>query len=237
MPQTHADDTLVSRGPSFHVMGRQPIRPAAVLIAVCVFAGVFSGIAYGLNHSRKHHRADAPKASRGVASSQDENDDDQDDPSQVDVVYVGDAGDAPEPAHPGKAAYRRVHPTIMVRLPRFGPQQGLIPDDIAGHALYRWLAAFNQSDATALEQAVPSKAPDATVDALLALRFKTGGLRLLSATEIEPGVLVFRLQDQTPDAGETLGALAVRPGSTELGSFALRTVPATPSASPTVTKP
>lgn len=218
----------LGRGPSFKGIGREPIRPVAVVLALVVFVAGAAGIGYGLKHSRKHRFAADMRAMRG-GSSQDDDGDDDDDPSQVDVVYVGDAGDAPEPRRTGKAAYRRVHPTIMVRLPRFGPAQGLIPDDAAGHALYRWLAAFIQSDAAALEQAVPNKAAGATVDALLALRFKTGGLRLLSATEIAPGVMVFRLEDQTPDAGELLGTLVVRPGSTELQSFALREVPAAPA--------
>ena len=230
-------DAPSPRTPSFHVIGHQPIRPAALVLAVAVFAGAFSAIGYGLRHSRQRHRAGGALASRAGSSAEDD-EDEKDDPSQVDVVYMGDAGDAPEPPRRGKHVYRSVHPTIIVHLPRFGPQQGLIPDDTAGHLLYRWLAAFNQSNAAALEQAVPNQAEDATVDALLAMRFKTGGLRLLSATEIEPGVMVFRLQDQTPDAGEMLGTLVVRQGSTELESFALREVPpVAPSTKPADASP
>ncbi len=219
--------------PTFYVIDRQPIRPAAVVLAVVLFAVVSAGIGYGLKHTRKHHHG--PETMSGRSASADSSDDDEadDDPSKVDVVYVGDAGDAPEPTRPaGKRAYHAVHPTIMVQLPRFGPHEGLIPDTAAGHMLYRWLAAFNQSNADALEQAVPSAAPARTSTALLALRFKTGGLRLLSAREVEPGNIVFRLQGQTPDAGEFLGTIRVRDGSAEMDSFGLRAIEAPPVVSP-----
>ena len=228
MQPGRAANVSSSGTPSFYVIGRQPIRPLAVMLALLVFGAACAGIGYGLRHSRKHHRVADTRASRAGDSPDDE--EDKDDPSQVDVVYVGDAGDAPETTRPpGKRAYRSVHPTIMVRLPHSGPQEGLIPDDAAGHLLYRWLAAFNGANAAALAEAVPSDAPKPTVHTLLTLRQRTGGLRLLSAREVEPGVMVFRLQDQTPEAGEMLGTLRVRTGSAELGSFSLRAVPAAPA--------
>jgi hypothetical protein len=56
---------------------------------------------------------------------------------------------------------------------------------------------------------------------------------------VQPGVLVFRLRDQTPSATEVLGTLQVRPNSSPaaIASFSLRAVPpprqdATTGASP-----
>jgi hypothetical protein len=59
------------------------------------------------------------------------------------------------------------------------------------------------------------------------LRQQTGGFNLLSAKEVQPGVLVFRLRDQTPSAIEALGTLQVRPNSNPatIASFSLRAVP------------
>jgi hypothetical protein len=59
------------------------------------------------------------------------------------------------------------------------------------------------------------------------LRRQTGGFSLLSAKEVQTGVLVFRLRDQTPSATEVLGTLQVLPNSTpaRIASFSLRAVP------------
>jgi hypothetical protein len=59
------------------------------------------------------------------------------------------------------------------------------------------------------------------------LRQQTGGFTLLSAKEVQPGVLVFRLRDQTPSAGEVLGTLQMVPNSNPpaIASFSLRAVP------------
>jgi hypothetical protein len=56
------------------------------------------------------------------------------------------------------------------------------------------------------------------------LRRQTGGFNLLSAKEVQPGVLVFRLHDQTPSATEVLGTHQVRPNSSPatIASFSLR---------------
>ena len=43
--------------------------------------------------------------------------------------------------------------------------------------------------------------------AQMELRRQTGGFSLLSAKEVQPGVLVFRLRDETPSATEALGTL------------------------------
>jgi hypothetical protein len=59
------------------------------------------------------------------------------------------------------------------------------------------------------------------------LRHQTGGFELLSAKEVQPGVLVFRLRDQTPAGNETLGTLQLLPDSSPaaIASFSLRAVP------------
>ena len=60
----------------------------------------------------------------------------------------------------------------------------------------------------------------------MALREETGGFNLLSAREVQPGVLVFRLRAQNPPEAEVLGTLQVRPESNPaaIGSFSLRAV-------------
>jgi hypothetical protein len=59
------------------------------------------------------------------------------------------------------------------------------------------------------------------------LRQQTGGFSLLSAKEVQPGVLVFRLRDETPSATEALGTIQVLPNSkpATIASFSLRAVP------------
>ena len=113
-----------------------------------------------------------------------------------------------------------------MRLPRFGEQVGLIPDSPAGHLLFGWLAAFNQASQPSLEKVLPNAAAVITASAQMEVRQQTGGFNLLSAKEIQPGVLVFRLRDQTPEATEVLGTLHVRPGSNpaEIGSLSLRAI-------------
>jgi hypothetical protein len=123
-------------------------------------------------------------------------------------------------------------------LPRFGEETGLIPNSPAGHLLYDWLAAFNQSNESALQKALPSLAPnsgpnsdpDYELAAQMEFRKQTGGLNLLSAKEIQPGILVFRLRDQTREGNEVLGTLQMRPNSSPptIATFSLRGVPTAP---------
>ena len=82
--------------------------------------------------------------------------------------------------------------------------------------------------------ALPNVALAAAAAAQIELRQQTGGFNLLSAKEVQPGVLVFRLRDQTPSATEVLGTLQVLPNSTpaRIASFSLRAVP-TPRRDPT----
>jgi hypothetical protein len=197
-------------------------------------ASVASAVAYGLNHSKAARLADGSQsASRDPNAKPDDpkhdaGDDKDDDPSQIDTIVLGDAGDAPVPARRSDHV-SPVHATILVHLPRFGEQAGLIPDTPSGRLLYGWLAAFNQGVDTALQKSVPNVAPVDAAVAQMVLRSQTGGFNLLSAKEVQPGVLVFRLRDQTPAGNEVLGTLLVRPHSDppEIASLSLRAVPQT----------
>jgi hypothetical protein len=194
--------------PSFYITGRQPLRPGAILLAIVAAVGALSLVLYALGHARSAGQKD------------------DDDPDQIDTVVLGDPTDAPVPARPGTHV-SPVHPTILVRLPRFGAQLGLIPNTPAGHLLYNWLAAFNQASYPALADALPTVALAAATDAQMELREQTGGFSLLSAKEVQPGVLVFRLRDETPSPTEFLGTLQMRPNSSPatIASFSLRAVP------------
>jgi hypothetical protein len=195
--------------PSFYITGRQPLRPGAILLAIVIAVGALSLVLYAMSHAG------------GAAGQKDD-----DDPNQIDTVVVGDPTDAPVPARPGTHV-SPVHPTILVRLPRLGAQLGFIPDTPAGHLLYNWLAAFNQASYPALAEALPNVALASATAAQMELRRQTGGFSLLSAKEVQPGVLVFRLRDETPLATEALGTLQVRPSSSPatIASFSLRAVP------------
>ncbi len=197
--------------PSFYLTGRQPLSPGAILLAIVIAVGALSLVLYAMSHAG------------GPAGQNDD-----DDPNQIDTVVVGDPTDAPVPARPGTHV-SPVHPTILVRLPRFGAQLGFIPDTPAGHLLYSWLAAFNQASYPALAEALPNVALASATSAQMELRRQTGGFTLLSAKEVQPGVLVFRLRDETPSATEALGTLQVRPNSSPatIASFSLRAVPST----------
>jgi hypothetical protein len=196
--------------PTFYLTGRQPLSPRAILLAiVAAFAALFL-VLYALSHNR--HAAASEK--------------DDDDPNQVDTVVLGDPQDAPAPARPGEHP-STVHPTILVHLPRWGERMGMIPNSPAGQLLYNWLAAFNKASAAGLAEALPTVAPDGTTAAQMELRRQTGGFSLLSAKEVLPGVIVFRLHDQTPSGAEVLGTLQMRPNSNPpmITSFSLRSVP------------
>ena len=218
--------------PSFYLTGRQPVRPGAIVLALVIGVGGIYAVAFGLSHSKKARLAsNSADTTRSVNSTGAAPADEKDDPNQVDTIVLADAADAPEPARPealrGKPG--DVHATILIRLPRYGDKVGLIPDTPAGHLLYQWLAAFNQASYPALAHVLPNDASEATAAAQMELRKQTGGVNLLSAKEVQPGVLVFRLRDQTPEGVEALGTLQVRQGSdpAEIASFSLRAVPPT----------
>jgi hypothetical protein len=227
--------------PRFYLTARQPLRPASILLATIVAAGALALVLYALNHNgHLHLLSDSSGASRSAnpASGAAAPPDDKDDPNQVDTIVLGDPADAPLPARKGDHV-SPVHPTILVHLPRFGDQVGLIPDTPAGRLLYAWLAAFNQASYPALGNALPNVALASAAAAQMELRQQTGGFNLLSAKEVQPGVLVFRLRDQTPAANEALGTLQVRPNSNPpaIATFSLRAVPSPrpPAAPPAAT--
>jgi hypothetical protein len=211
------EDRRPLTAPSFYITGRQPLRPGAILLAIVIAVGALSLVLYAMSHAG------------GAAGQKDD-----DDPNQIDTVVVGDPTDAPVPARPGTHV-SPVHPTILVHLPRLGAQLGFIPDTPAGRLLYNWLAAFNQASYPALAEALPNVALASATAAQMELRRQTGGFTLLSAKEVQPGVLVFRLRDETPSATEALGTLQVRPNSSPamIASFSLRAVPSPPHDSTT----
>jgi hypothetical protein len=217
--------------PTFYITGRQPLSPTAILLAIITAVAALFIVLYVLSRTGDTHfsstnsAADrSASATTGAASAAGQKDDD--DPNQVDTIVLGDPSDAPMPARPGDHV-SSVHPTIIVRLPRTGDQVGYIPNTPAGHLLYNWLAAFNHADDSALANALPNVALASATDAQMELRRQTGGFLLLSSKEVLPGVLVFRLSDQTPLRAEVLGTLQVRPKSNPatIASFSLRAVP------------
>ncbi len=218
--------------PRFYLTDRQPLRPGVVLLAIVAAVTALCSIGYAMGHTKRTHIISGggpdsaqPAGPASGASSAAGNDDD-DDPSQIDTIVLGDPADAPVPGRRGEHV-SPVHATIVVRLPRYGDQVGLIPDTPAGHLLYGWLAAFNQASYPALGNALPSAALAPATAAQLALRQQTGGFNLLSAKEVQPGILVFRLRDQTPAGTEVLGTLQLRPNSSPaaVASFSLRAIP------------
>jgi hypothetical protein len=219
--------------PRFYLTGRQPLSPAAILLAIAVAAAALALVLYALEHTGHVHLTRNGSSAAAAAIP----DDDKDDPNQVDTIVLGDPADAPVPAKKGDHV-SPVHPFVIVHLPRFGDQVGLIPDSPAGRLLYAWLAAFNQASYPALANVLPNDALGAATAAQIEIRQQTGGFNLLSAKEVQPGVLVFRLRDQTPEATEVLGTLQMRPDSNPpaIASFSLRAVPS-PRQNPTAITP
>ncbi len=220
-------DPIPSRGsaaPRFYLTSRQRLRPEVILLAVVVAAGVLLGIVFALGQG--HRRMLADSTSDGRAGSAGSADDDKDDPNQVDTIVLGGPDEAPVPAKKGNHV-SSVHPTILIVLPRDGDGAGMIPDTEAGRLFFAWLGAFNKASRLGLEGALPSAAPGAELDAEMLLRKQTGGFNLVSAKEVEPGVLVFRVRDQTPAGNEALGTLWVAPDSipAKIASLSVRMVP------------
>ena len=225
MPQPLPTGVPTLTAPRFYLTARQPLRPGAIVLATIAAGAALSSVLYALSHNEHAHLSSGAARSASSTSSASA-DDEKDDPSQIDTIVLGDPADAPVPARRGDHV-SPVHPTILVRLPRFGDQVGLIPDTPAGRLLYGWLAAFNQSSYPALGNALPNVALAPAAAAQIELRQQTGGFNLLSAKEVQPGILVFRLRDQTPSATEVLGTLQVRSDSSPaaIASFSLRAVP------------
>ncbi len=210
--------------PSFYLTGRQPLRPAAILLAAVAAFAALSSVLYAMEHNRSaHFTSNTSNPSRSADATSAATPDDKDDPNQIDTIVLADPADAPVPARKDNHV-SPVHATILVRLPRYGDQVGLIPNTPAGHLLYNWLAAFNHASYPELGSALPNIALASAAASQMELRQHTGGFSLLSAKEVQPGVLVFRLRDQTPSATEVLGTLQVLPDSTpaKIASFSLR---------------
>jgi hypothetical protein len=216
----------VPTAPRFYITSREPLNAGAILLATVAALSALSSVVYAMGHNGHAHLSSGAARSANATSKANSADDEKDDPSQIDTIVLGDPSEAPVPARKGDHI-SPVHPTILVRLPRFGEQVGLIPDTPAGHLLYAWLAAFNQASYPALGNALPNVALASAASAQMELRQQTGGFNLLSAKEVQPGVLVFRLRDQTPSAIEALGTLQMRPDSNPatIASFSLRAVP------------
>lgn len=224
MQQPLTEVTRTVAAPRFALIGRQPLGPGTILLAIALAFAAIYGLRYGLEHARHARSASEKDTSRASsAPAAGSKTDDDDDPSQIDTIVLGDPADAPRPGRHGDHV-SPVHPTIVVRLPRYGDDTGMIPASPAGHLLFNWLAAFNQSSPSALADALPSNA--SATAAQMVLRRQTRGFALISAREVEPGILVFRLRDQTPSATEVLGSLQVRLGSTPpaIATFSLRAV-------------
>lgn len=231
--------------PTFYLTGRAPLRPGTILLAMVAAAGLLGLILYAMGHAGDARRAaggaggpGSPGASSGAGGGAgDDGSADEDDPSQIDTIVLGDPADpddpdsvreAPLPARPDHHV-STVHPFILIKLPRSGAGVGQIPASAAGRLLYDWLGGFNQANYGALAAALPTAA--AVTGAQMELRRRTGGFTLLSAKEVAPGLLVFRLRDQTPESHEVLGSLQVRPGSIPvvMAAFNLRDVSAPPN--------
>lgn len=212
--------------PSFYITGHQPLRPVAILLAIIAAFVALSSVLYALSHTGHMHLVSSSSDTARSAGATSAADQKEDDPNQIDTIVLGDPADAPVPARRGDHV-SPVHPFVIVHLPRFGDQVGLIPDTPSGHLLYDWLAAFNQANYPAVGNALPNTALASAIAAQMELRQQTGGFALLSAKEVQPGVLVFRLRDQTSEATEVLGTLQVIPDSNPaaIASFSLRAVP------------
>jgi hypothetical protein len=212
----------------FHLIDRKPPSIVAIVLAIVLAGGGGRLIIRGLrNTAHARQIRDAGGATRGGPTGGAPPKDEKDDPNQIDTIVLGDAADAPVPARKGeRGSPSEVHPTILIRLPRYGDAVGLIPDTPTGHLFYQWLAAFNQGSLPALEHVLPNDATFATGAAQMALRVQTGGFFLLAAKEPQPGVIVFRMRDQTPEANEVLGTLHMRADSKPptIASLSIRSV-------------
>ena len=226
MSQPLAPGSHLLAVPQFYVTPRPRFSVGAFLLAFIIALVCLVTVLYTLTHTRHGHPSAYGLGSRRDGFSSSSDDDDDDDPNKVDTIYLGGPSEAPTPTRPGTHP-NTVHPFIVIQLPRSGNQIGQIPDTPAGRLLYGWLAAFNGTDPSALATALPTHNAGLTEAAQVELRKETGGFTLLSAKEVEPGVLVFRLHDQTPSASEVLGTLQLTPDASPatIASFSLRAVP------------
>lgn len=192
---------------------------SALALATVMLALGRPGRAHAMAHTGSGSRPSPSTggSASGVAVQGDAGD------SDFDTIVLADPANAPAPASDREPS--PVHPFAVIRLPRFGPGTGTIPDTPAGRTLYAWLAAFNHADGHSLAASVTTANLVQTVAAQLALRQETGGFELLSAREVAPGVMVFRVRAQTTPT-EALGTLRLRASvPAALQSFSLRALP------------
>ena len=213
--------------PSFHLTEKKFLDPKSILLATAAASALLCLVSHSLGSTRLMH-LHIQDSSTGRAPTTPANtgrDSPNDDPSQVDTVYLGDPADASLPAR-SRGYVDTVHPFIVVHLPRFGSQLGLIPDTPAGHLLFEWLVAFNHADGPALRRILPMEPLSSAAFEQIELRKKTSGLDVISAAEVRPGILVFRLRDQTPSQAEILGTLHVCSDTVPraIATFSLRAV-------------
>ncbi len=231
-PASAAPLPTVAAAPTFHLLHSQPPRTSAFLLGAAGSLIALTAVMAALGHAHQLKRARhaAPgspsAASAAGASGVPAPPSDDDDPDAFDTIVLADPADAPTPAPHSDREPSPVHPFAVVHLPRFGADAGMIPDTPTGRALYAWLAAFNHDDPAALAAALPPDTPAASIAAQRSLRHQTGGLALLSAREIAPGLMVVRMRDQTTQT-EALGSLQLRPSAPPtIASFSLRAVAA-----------
>ncbi len=218
--------------PTFYLTSRQPIHPGAIVLAIVAAVLSVGAIIYAMAHSGVHLSPSGPDSSRSAGSSGSSSADDKDDdPNQVDTIVLGDPNEAPTPAPAHPSSHNgSVHPFLLTILPHSGEHYGQIPNSPTGRLLFNWLAAFNRPSAPGLADALPVAGQPQVLAFQLALRQQTGGFTLISAKEVQPGLLVFRLRDQSPAGNEALGTLVADPDSLQpaIASFSLRAIPTAP---------
>lgn len=230
MSQPLASGVRALEAPRFYVTPKQRFSVGSLVLALVIALLGLAAVLYALrrSHSGRASMFGAGGTRFGTGGpGGDSADDDDDDPSRVDTIYLGGPSEAPVATRPGGHP-SAVHPFVVVHLPRSGEQVGQIPNTPAGQMLYGWLAAFNSRNLAEAGKGLPMPEADWAEAAQVELRKETGGFSLMSAKEVQPGVLVFRLHDQTTAANEVLGTLQVRPDSSpaSLASFSLRAVSA-----------
>jgi hypothetical protein len=148
--------TAARPAPRFYITARQPLRPGAILLATMAAVAALSSVLYAMGHTEHAHltsgrsgTARSASATTGTASAADE----KDDPSQIDTIVVADPADAPVPARPGD--HVNVHPTILVHLPHFGDQVGLIPDQQPTPVITLASGSYQMPTSTAITDSTP----------------------------------------------------------------------------------
>lgn len=229
MPSHPQPTTAPSSAPAltFGMLRSQPLRPGSLLFGALASLIALTAVIQALGHHGRtrqssHTAPGSPSAASAGSAAGVPAPADPDDDSAFDTIVLADPADAPTPAPHSDREPSPVHPFAVVHLPHFGPEAGMIPDTPAGRALYSWLAAFNHSDPVALADVTRSPVPAAAAE--LDLRRQTGGLNLLSAREINPSLVVFRVRDQTTGT-EALGTLQLRATTPPtIASLSLRSI-------------